>query len=86
MKEPTMFRVWGTCGEYSDAREWSVCLCRTAAEAQAIADRCNAYAKAGEAVEDYDDRQAYYAKNPDDTCMMSDYTGTHYGIEEIEVR
>jgi hypothetical protein len=88
-----IFVVFGQTGEYSDRQEWLVSAYESKVEAQSCVDRCNAYAKTepteGDSAAPWQDRyekkRAWLAANPDDTSMSCDYTGTEYGLYEIEL-
>lgn len=79
-----VYVVFGRTGEYSDQQEWPVRAFRTAEAAQALQDRCNAYAQEGKRRDlDWDERDQYCAGNPEDPSMQMDYTGTEYLVYTI---
>jgi hypothetical protein len=83
-------KIWvlfGMTGEYSDRQEWPVRAYKDQAEAQAARERCDAYAHSAPDYwhETYETRGKYVANNPDDPSMCLDYTGTEYGIYELEL-
>ena len=86
MKTTTQKAVWlviGECGEYSDFRSWNVA-------AHTTEEAANAHAKAAEQAVPVDYRSWSYSKqekfkHPLDPQFNTDYTGTEYRVEMVEV-
>ncbi len=80
-----MTHVWlviGDTGEYSDHTQWNVACYPTI-------DAANAHRAAAQMVADQvknlDASDRRNAKNPHDSQMQCDYTGTRYTVEMIEL-
>lgn len=78
--------VTGSCGEYSDRQDWTVCWFPTEEQAKAHAAACQAEDAAIEGDARYEwryqpDRQAPVKLDPH---WRTDYTGTFYGVECVE--
>ena len=82
-----IFIVNGQTGEYEDFRDWQV-------KAFALKRKANAYAKKLNAIASRFDRSASYEdrdKLRDELIIMGDeyasidYTGTKYGVSELEL-
>lgn len=87
-----VFIVSGTTGQWSDSYSWNVAAYYTrkpaeahAAAARQKADEIQDAIETAEAAEegDYDFKRP---ENPYDPWMSMDYTGTWYGVEEVELR
>jgi hypothetical protein len=80
----TVYVVIGTCGEYSDHREWPVRAYNNVEAAEELVVK--ATVRANEIRANATDQTWYYkidGANEYDPGMQSDYTGTHYYIWEV---
>lgn len=72
-----IYLVRGFTGEYSDARDWTVCAYDNKEDAEEHAKR------AGEACKNFKYDCLKKPKNKYDPYFGMDYTGTEYHIEEV---
>ena len=77
----TVFLVYGATGEYSDRTEWFIRVFASAKKAAELVTLASA--KARELEVKYKRKYIPKGSNPYDLKMQSDYTGTHYYVEEV---
>lgn len=77
------YRVFGSTGEYSDHTEWSVKTFLSKANADQYCEKLKEWVKEYGQYNHINIRNGY--KCPLDPNFRTDYTGTDYYVEEIEL-
>lgn len=83
MSETKAYRVYGETGEYADLREWTVKVYLRQEDAEAKAAR--AQKEANRIFHTPGAGFGVIETSPEDPGMMMDYTGTFYGVEEVDL-
>ena len=83
-KNPTIFVVVGTTGEYSDRSEWLVVAYWRESDARAHAEAAKKWYLENSADKHW--TEMGHSRNPYDPGMRCDYTGTDWTVTEVPFR
>jgi hypothetical protein len=86
-KECKIYLVYGSTGEYSDYSQWNVKSFKDKAQAEQLVEKLNNWCKEnGVHLDKMTNRhERWNLKCPYDKYFHCDYTGTIYGLEEVDL-
>jgi hypothetical protein len=85
---PKIYLVYGSTGEYSGHTLWNIQACSSKEQAQELVEKLNNWCKENGVYQDKVDSSRYDRWNlkcPYDKYFRCDYTGTSYGLEEVDL-